>query len=431
MTYLETIEYLYSQLPVFQKIGKKALKPKLTNISELLEALGNPQNDFKSIHIAGTNGKGSSSHFLASILIESGHKVGLYTSPHLKDFRERFRINGQMVEESFVVDFVENHLELIKKINPSFFELSVALAFKLFSHEKVDIAVIEVGLGGRYDSTNIISNVALSLITNIGYDHMDILGDTLPKIAYEKAGIMKPLTPIVISEYHPETYPIFQNEAKLKESVLISAFEDYEILEEDSDLEFLKLRILDKSAQEVHVIQSGLVGEYQKQNIVGVIAAVRMLIKLGFRISLENLAEGIKNVVKNTQLQGRWQILNKTPLIICDTGHNEHALKVTIKKLIDFKKAKIHFVLGFVKDKDLEKVLSLFPSDALYYFTTFDSFRALSPSELQTEALKYGLDSSIYSNVNEALNHVKTIAKPKDIIFVGGSTYLVAELNNL
>jgi dihydrofolate synthase / folylpolyglutamate synthase len=431
MTYLETIEYLYSQLPVFQKIGKKALKPKLTNISELLEALGNPQNDFKSIHIAGTNGKGSSSHFLASILIESGYKVGLYTSPHLKDFRERFRINGQMVEESFIVDFVENHVELIKKINPSFFELSVALAFKLFSQEKVEIAVVEVGLGGRYDSTNIISNVVLSLITNIGYDHMDILGDTLPKIAYEKAGIIKSSTPVIISEYHSETYPVFQSEAKLKTTGLISAFENYEILSENSDLEVLQLQLKDKRTDEVYEIQSGLVGEYQKKNIIGVIASVDLLIKLGFQITSKNLSDGLKNVVKNTQLKGRWQILSKEPLIICDTGHNEHALKVTIKKLSDFNQAKLHFVLGFVKDKDLEKVLSLFPTDASYYFTTFDSFRALSPSELQTEAIKYCLDSSIYANVNEALDHVKTIANSKDIIFVGGSTYLVAELNNL
>jgi dihydrofolate synthase/folylpolyglutamate synthase len=242
---------------------------------------------------------------------------------------------------------------------------------------------------------------------------------------------MKTHTPVIISEYHAETLPIFRNESKLKESVLISAFEDYEILEEDSDLEFLKLRILDKSAQEVHEIHAGLVGEYQKQNIVGVMASVNLLIKLGINISSENLAEGIKNVVKNTQLKGRWQILSTSPLIICDTGHNEHALKVTIKKLLDFKKAKIHFVLGFVKDKDLDKVLNLFPIDASYYFTTFDSFRALSPSELQTEAHKYGLYSSIHTNVNEALSHAKTVAKPKDIIFVGGSTYLVAELNNL
>lgn len=431
MTYSETIDYLYSQLPVFQKIGKKALKPKLTNIISLLEAIGNPQNDFKSIHIAGTNGKGSSSHFLASILIESGYKVGLYTSPHLKDYRERFRINGKMADESFIVDFVENHLELIQKINPSFFELSVALAFKLFSVEKVDIAVVEVGLGGRYDSTNIISNVLLCLITNIGYDHMDILGDTLPKIAFEKAGIIKEQIPVVVSEYHPDTFPVFTNEALLKNSTIYLAEEKLQIISEKSTLMSLELEILDKETQEKYIITSGLVGEYQKQNILGVIETIKILTKLGFTTSFANVYDGLKNVVSNTQLKGRWQILDKKPLIICDTGHNDHALRITIGRLIAFKKTKIHFILGFVKDKDLEKVLSIFPKDAAYHFTTFDSFRALKPIELQSEAAKYGLLSNIYSNVNEALKHVKSIAEQKDIIFVGGSTYLVAELNNL
>ncbi len=431
MTYQETIEYLYSQLPVFQKIGKKALKPKLTNILNLLEALGNPQDDFKSIHIAGTNGKGSSSHFLASILIESGYKVGLYTSPHLKDFRERFRINGQMVNESFVVEFVENHLELIKKINPSFFELSVAMAFKLFSLEKVQIAVVEVGLGGRFDSTNIISNVILSLITNIGFDHIDILGDTLPKIAHEKAGIIKAGVPVIISEFHPETYPVFELEAKIHSVELIAAFENLIIIAENNDLRNLELEIQDKKSGEIYQIESGLVGEYQKQNILGVVSCIILLNELGYSISTLNLSKGIKNVVLNTQLKGRWQFIDENPLIICDTGHNEHALKRTIKKLLAFNKSKIHFILGFVKDKDLEKVLGLFPNNAAYYFTTFDSFRALSPLELQTEATKYGLNSSIYADVNEALAKVKFIADPKDIIFVGGSTYLVAELNNL
>jgi len=431
MTYSETIDYLYSQLPVFQKIGKKALKPKLTNIISLLEAIGNPQNDFKSIHIAGTNGKGSSSHFLASILIESGYKVGLYTSPHLKDYRERFRINGKMADESFIVDFVENHLELIQRINPSFFELSVALAFKLFSIEKVDIAVVEVGLGGRYDSTNIISNVILSLITNIGYDHMDILGDTLPKIAFEKAGIIKEQIPVVISEFNPETYPVFSNEALLKNSPIYLAGEKLQIVSEKSTLASLELVILDRETQEKYKLTSGLVGEYQKQNILGVIRTIQLLTKLGLSISFANMSAGLKNVVSNTQLKGRWQILDKKPLTICDTGHNDHALRITIGKLIAFKNTNIHFILGFVKDKDLEKVLSIFPKDAEYHFTTFDSFRALKPLELQSEAAKYGLDSKTYSNVNEALEHVKSIAEPKDIIFVGGSTYLVAELNNL
>lgn len=431
MTYSETIDYLYSQLPVFQKIGKKALKPKLTNIIDLLEALGNPQNDFKTIHVAGTNGKGSSSHFLTSVLIQSGYKVGLYTSPHLKDFRERFRINGQMADENFIVTFVENNLQLIKKIDPSFFELSVALAFKLFSEHKVDIAVVEVGLGGRYDSTNIISNLIFCLITNIGYDHMDVLGDTLPKIAFEKAGIIKDNVPVIISEFNSETYPVFESEAKSKNSELILASENLEIISEESNLQSLKLEIEDTNSKEIYHIESGLVGDYQKQNILGVVEGVILLNRLGYKVSSKNLFDGIKNVVKNTQLKGRWQILSENPLIICDTGHNEHALKVTIKKLIDFKKTKIHFILGFVKDKDLEKVLCLFPKDTEYHFTTFDSFRALKPSELQSEALKYGLNSNIYLDVNDALEQVKSIAQPKDIIFVGGSTYLVAELNNL
>jgi dihydrofolate synthase/folylpolyglutamate synthase len=307
----------------------------------------------------------------------------------------------------------------------------VALAFKLFSIEKVDIAVVEVGLGGRYDSTNIISNVILSLITNIGYDHMDILGDTLPKIAFEKAGIIKEQIPVVISEFNPETYPVFSNEALLKNSPIYLAGEKLQIVSEKSTLASLELVILDRETQEKYKLTSGLVGEYQKQNILGVIRTIQLLTKLGLSISFANMSAGLKNVVSNTQLKGRWQILDKKPLTICDTGHNDHALRITIGKLIAFKNTNIHFILGFVKDKDLEKVLSIFPKDAEYHFTTFDSFRALKPLELQSEAAKYGLDSKTYSNVNEALEHVKSIAEPKDIIFVGGSTYLVAELNNL
>lgn len=431
MTYSETIEYLYSQLPIFQKIGKKALKPKLTNIIALLEALGNPQNDFKSIHVAGTNGKGSSSHFLASILIESGYKVGLYTSPHLKDFRERFRINGEMVEESFVIAFVEDHLELINKINPSFFELSVALAFKLFSDKKVEIAVIEVGLGGRFDSTNIISNVVFSLITNIGFDHMEILGDTLPKIASEKAGIIKPFIPVILSEFHSETYLVFTEEAERNQSKLYLASENLKITREFSDLLSLKLEIDDKRTGETFHLDSGLTGEYQKQNLLGVIESYILLNKLAFKISKDNLLTGIKNVVKNTQLKGRWQVIGESPLIICDTGHNEHALKITLKKLNENKIGNLHFILGFVKDKDLDKIFPLLPADAHYHFTSFDSIRALTPVELQIKALKYDIKSDIYDNVNITLSEVKQIAMPNDIIFVGGSTYLVAELNEL
>lgn len=431
MTYPETIEYLYSQLPVFQKIGKKAIKPKLTNITALLNELGNPQNDFKSIHIAGTNGKGSSSHFMASVLMESGYKVGLYTSPHLKDFRERFRINGQMVEKSFVVDFVENHLELIKKIEPSFFELSVALAFKLFSIQKVDIAVVEVGLGGRFDSTNIISKIIFSLITNIGFDHMDVLGDTLPQIAFEKAGIIKKKVPVVVSEYNAETYPVFLSEAQKNSSELHLAAENFEVISETDSLESLNLVIKHRKSNELFEIESGLIGEYQKQNIIGLLQSYFLLNKLGYSISKENFLAGIKKVVENTQLKGRWQIIGHSPIVICDTGHNEHALKITLKKLQEKPIGVLHFILGFVKDKDLDKVLSLLPKNAKYYFTTFNSFRALKATELQEKAQKFGIKSEIFEDVNAALFQVKLLTQPNDIIFVGGSTYLVAELNDI
>lgn len=432
MTYVETIEYLYAQLPVFQKIGIKALKPKLTNIIALCEALGNPQDKFKSIHVAGTNGKGSTSHLLASILMESGIKVGLYTSPHLKDYRERFRINGEMAPESYIIDFVENHSELIKTIKPSFFEVSVAIAFKYFSDENVDVAVIEVGLGGRYDSTNIISNLLYTHITNIGYDHMDILGDTLQKIAFEKAGIIKAKVPVIVSEYSVETNEVFENEANQKRSEIVFASENYEIINESSDLEYLNLEIKNKSTQESFEINSGLIGQYQKNNIIGVLEAYYLLNKLEYSISKKNLLDGIKNVVINTSLKGRWQIIQRKPLVICDTGHNEHAFNITLKKLFANPNSKIHLILGFVKDKDLEKVFNLLPTNANYYFCSFASFRAINSSELQKEALKYKIQSITFNNVNQALEKVLSdYAKPNDVIFIGGSTYLVAELNNI
>ncbi|MCP9768196.1 bifunctional folylpolyglutamate synthase/dihydrofolate synthase [Lacihabitans sp. LS3-19] len=432
MTYDETIEYLYAKLPVFQKIGLKALKPKLTNIIALCEALGNPQDNFKSIHVAGTNGKGSTSHMLASILIEKGLKVGLYTSPHLKDYRERFRINGEMAPKSYIIEFIENYSELIKKIKPSFFEVSVAIAFKFFSDEKVDIAVIEVGLGGRFDSTNIISNLLFSLITNIGYDHMDILGDTLEKIAFEKAGIIKKGIPVIVSEYSVDTYKVFEDEAKKNNSEIKFASKNFDIFQESSDLQTLNLDIRNIYSQEIFKLSSGLVGQYQKNNIIGVLEAYTLLNKLGYNLSKEHLINGIKNVIVNTSLKGRWQILQNNPLVICDTGHNEHALKITLNKLFANQNSKIHLILGFVKDKDLEKVFSLLPLNANYYFCDFDSFRALKASELQKEALKYNFESKIYNNVNQALEQVlSNYAKSEDIVFIGGSTYLVAELNNI
>lgn len=431
MNYQETIRFLYDKLPAFQKIGAKAINPKLFNIIKLCERLGNPQNDFRSIHVAGTNGKGSSSHFLASILFEAGYKTGLYTSPHLKDYRERFRINGTMAPESYVITFVENNLDLIDEIKPSFFELSVALAFKYFSDEKVDIAVIEVGLGGRFDSTNIITPL-LSLITNIGLDHQDVLGDTLEKIAFEKAGIIKENIPVVISEYHDETHTVFKDIAKAKNAPITFARDHYEITGEHTGENIsLELTIKNRINGQTNRYISGLTGSYQKSNILGVITAVEILNSTGLAIAGQHLCNGLKNVISNTSLKGRWQVLSTRPLMICDTGHNEHALKITTRHFQSKASSGCHFVLGFVKDKDVNKVIGLFPSDARFYFCTFDSFRALNREELRAIADENLLKADYFDDVNEAIEAAKTNAGPEDFIFIGGSTYLVAEINNL
>jgi dihydrofolate synthase / folylpolyglutamate synthase len=427
--YDQTIAYLYKKLPVFQKIGKKAIKPKLTNISKLCEALGNPQNDFKSIHVGGTNGKGSSSHFLASILMEAGLKVGLYTSPHLKDFAERFKINGIDIPHVYIIDFVNQNIDLIDRIQPSFFELSVALAFMYFKDEKVDIAVIEVGLGGRYDSTNIIQPL-VSLITNIGLDHTDILGDTLEKIAYQKAGIIKETTPVVISEVNHQTREVFIKEAKQKNAAIIFAQDQIRHFDFKEDNGYLKARIINWNGEEIH-LWSSLIGEYQIPNIIGVVEVIKILIKLDFKISKKDIEIGIQNVVTNTNLKGRWQILNSKPLIICDTGHNAHALALTFEKLATMQATKKHLILGFVKDKDITNIVSYFPPNAVLHFCTFDSFRALQMADLQEFVFKNNLKAQFYEDVNQAITYVKELASEDDIIFIGGSTYLVAEIKNL
>ncbi len=430
MTYIETVEFLYAKLPAFQKIGNMALKPKLTNIIKLCSVLGNPQDYFKSIHIAGTNGKGSSSHFLASILIEKGFKVGLYTSPHLKDFRERFKVNGIDASEKYIIDFVEQHKDLIEEVQPSFFELTVVLAFQFFKDQSINIAVIEVGLGGRFDSTNIIQPI-LSLITNIGFDHMEILGDTIPKIAFEKAGIIKSFTPVVISEYNSESAPVFQEEALIKNAKIVFANELFKIESIESSPTKLKLIVKNILNSKEFVLDSGLVGEYQISNIIGVLAVIDQLNGLNFNINSENITKGIKNVVSNTNLKGRWQILANFPLTICDTGHNEHALKITLEKVNQIKFNKKHLIFGFVKDKELKNIVELFPKDATYYFCTFNSFRSLKINELKSFAESNNLNALYFEDVNLALAEANRIAKANDFIFIGGSTYLVAEINNL
>ena len=403
MNYQETLSWMFNRLPMFQTQGKNALNNKLDNILTFTSALGNPQTKFKSLHIAGTNGKGSSSSMLASILQEAGYKVGLYTSPHLKDFRERIKIDGKEIPEDYVVNFISENKSFLEKHSLSFFEMTVGMAFSDFAEEKVDIAVIEVGLGGRFDSTNIITP-EVSLITNISKDHTDILGDTLPKIAFEKAGIIKQNVPVVISEYQEETAPVFTARAKEMNAPIIFANHIETSLTTD------------------------LQGAYQEKNIKGVIAVTELLIHQGWDITPENIAQGLLHVVHNTNLKGRWQTLGSCPTIVCDTGHNVGGLTYVMEQLKKQTYTHLHIVVGFVKEKDVNSVLELFPKEATYYFCSPAIARGLNVDTLKEIATTKGLQGERYSSVAEALNAAKAQALPTDFIFVGGSTFVVAEV---
>jgi len=394
---------MFNRLPMFQTQGKNALNNKLDNILTFTSALGNPQTKFKSLHIAGTNGKGSSSSMLASILQEAGYKVGLYTSPHLKDFRERIKIDGKEIPEDYVVNFISENKSFLEKHSLSFFEMTVGMAFSYFAEEKVDIAVIEVGLGGRFDSTNIITP-EVSLITNISKDHTDILGDTLPKIAFEKAGIIKQNVPVVISEYQEETAPVFTARAKEIKAPII--FTNHIETSLTTDLQ----------------------GAYQEKNIKGVIAVTELLIHQGWDITPENIAQGLLHVVHNTNLKGRWQTLGSYPTIVCDTGHNVGGLTYVMEQLKKQTYTHLHIVVGFVKEKDVNSVLELFPKEATYYFCSPAIARGLNVDTLKEIATTKGLQGERYSSVAEALNAAKAQALPTDFIFVGGSTFVVAEV---
>ena len=403
MNYQETLSWMFNRLPMFQTQGKNALNNKLDNILTFTSALGNPQTKFKSLHIAGTNGKGSSSSMLASILQEAGYKVGLYTSPHLKDFRERIKIDGKEIPEDYVVNFISENKSFLEEHSLSFFEMTVGMAFSYFAEEKVDIAVIEVGLGGRFDSTNIIIP-EVSLITNISKDHTDILGDTLPKIAFEKAGIIKQNVPVVISEYQEETAPVFTTRAKEMKAPIIFA-----------------------NHIETSLI-TDLQGAYQEKNIKGVIAVIELLIHQGWDITSENIAQGLLHVVRNTNLKGRWQTLSSYPTIVCDTGHNVGGLTYVMEQLKKQTYTNLHIVVGFVKEKDVNSVLELFPKEATYYFCSPAIARGLNVNTLKEIATAKGLQGEAYSSVAEALNVAKAQALPTDFIFVGGSTFVVAEV---
>ncbi|MEY4541876.1 MAG: hypothetical protein RLZZ306_3633, partial [Bacteroidota bacterium] len=367
MTYLETIEYLYQQLPVFHRIGKKAFKADLNNTLKLCEHLGNPHQKFKSVHIAGTNGKGSSSHYLASILQSAGYKTGLYTSPHLKSYTERIRINGVPIPENEVVSFVERNKLFLEVLSPSFFEMSVGMAFEYFAKEQVDVAIIEVGLGGRLDSTNIITPI-LSLITNISFDHIDILGDTLPKIAFEKAGIIKQNIPVVISERNSETKNVFIDKSKNENAEIYFAEDYFEVKNYEEKNLLLELEILNKSKNENFKVQSQLVGTYQTKNILGVLKSVEILNQLDFSISHDSIFHGFKNVISQTGLQGRWQLLTKKPLMICDVAHNVAGISQIVKSINQIKYNKLWMIVGFVSDKDITGILALLPKNANYIF---------------------------------------------------------------
>ena len=403
MTYQQTITWMFDQLPMFQTKGTSALKHKLDNIQLFCQVLKNPQHNFPSIHVGGTNGKGSSSHAIASILQEAGYKVGLYTSPHLKDFRERIKINGKEVSQEFVVHFIEQNRPFLEENQLSFFEMTVAMAFSYFSEQKVDIAVIEVGLGGRFDSTNIIKP-EVSLITNIGKDHTDILGETLEKIAYEKAGIIKKNTPVVISEYNPITAAVFQKEAILKQA----------------DIQFVNNLSVSYSMD--------LKGKYQQKNIKGIVGVINVLQQKGWKIPQESIVKGFANIVKNTGLKGRWQVLAQNPKIICDTGHNKHGLILVLEQLLQEKYKHLHIVLGFVKEKNIEEILPMFPAQATYYFCRPNIPRGLDEVVLAQKANQIGLKGNSYSSVYSALEEAKQQSNREDVIFVGGSTFVVAEI---
>lgn len=433
MTYQQTLDYLYQQLPMFTRVGVSAFKKDLTNTLLLCEKLGNPQHQFKSIHVGGTNGKGSTSHMLAAVLQTAGYKTGLYTSPHLKDFRERIRINGEMIPEQEVVDFVETQQENMLKIEPSFFELTVATAFDYFAREKVDIAVIEVGLGGRLDSTNVITPL-LSVITNIGWDHMNLLGNSLQEIAVEKAGIIKPKVPVVIGEHQSEVADIFIAKAEQESAPIRFASEEWILqkAEKSNPLsEYLEVLVQQKSLlfQDLtSLFELDLTGTYQLKNLKTVLSSLDELQKSGFNISYDTVFTALKQVKLSTGLNGRWQTLSRQPLIICDTGHNPEGIKEVLENIIATPHNELHFVIGMVNDKDSSKILSLLPKQATYYFCKPDIPRGLASEVLKEQAENFDLLGTNFNTVKEALATAKQNAQPEDLIFIGGSTFVVAEV---
>ena len=428
MNYAQTLGYLFTQLPMFSRVGAAAYKPDLTNTIRLCEALGNPQQQFKSVHAAGTNGKGSTSHMLASVLQTAGYKTGLYTSPHLVDFRERIKIDGAYCSKEFVVEFTQKIKPLITTIQPSFFEITVAMAFSYFAEQKVDIAVIEVGLGGRLDSTNIITP-EVSIITNIGLDHTQFLGDTIPQIAGEKAGIIKKDVPCIVSEYTEETKPVF--DAAAIQTTLAYGSELYTILNTKYTHDYLEVEVLNKKTEGVENYKLDLSGIYQAKNIMGVLGAISILQTKGWQISNQHIIDGLSQVKKNTGLYGRWQMIGSNPTIVVDVAHNVAGIQTLLAQIKLVNHQQLHIVFGMVKDKDIDSVLALLPSQAIYYFTQAQIERAIDATELQKKASEHGLRGNIYTHVNEAISAAQKQAQVTDLIVVCGSVFLVGEIEGI
>jgi dihydrofolate synthase / folylpolyglutamate synthase len=433
MTYAETLDYLFNALPMFQRVGASAYKADLTNTISLCEHLGNPQETFKTIHVAGTNGKGSTSHALASVFQAAGYKTGLYTSPHLKSFTERIRIDGKEITEEDVVEFVANNRVFLDQLQPSFFEMTVGMAFWYFAKESVDIAVIEVGMGGRLDSTNVI-HPELCVITTIGFDHTQFLGNTLPLIAGEKAGIIKQGVPVVISQTQKETQEVFSQQAAAKQAAIVFADQLWEVTKlpesEDPNIQQpsnFKVRSSDGEFN----LKFGLNGDYQRFNLPGILEAVKQLRNQGWNLSDKALQVGLESISEQTGLKGRWQLLQVKPIILADTGHNEAGIGEVVYQLKKYSYSKLWMVIGMVNDKDISKVLDLLPKEANYIFCQASIPRAMDAHELARKGNEKGLIGQVIPTVSEALEFARKNADSDDLIFVGGSTFVVAEIENL
>lgn len=428
MTYPETLDFLYEQLPMFSRVGSSAIRKGLRNIRTLCETLGEPQQDFRCIHIAGTNGKGSVSHMLAAVMQSAGYRTGLYTSPHLSDFRERIRVDGGMVDESFVTSFTERIKPLIEQIGPSFYEITVAMAFQYFRERGVDVAVIETGLGGRLDSTNIVTP-EVSVVTNIGWDHMQLLGDTLIEIAVEKAGIVKPGVPVVVGEWDAETANVFGKTSQAREAPLRFADRVAEVVSAREDFPFLEVKVKRQGEEPERGYLLELPGIYQTKNLLTVLATVDVLREKGWRIDEGAVEEGLRRTRELTGLQGRWETLRLSPRVVLDVAHNEPGIRQLLVQLRSTPHSRLRIVIGMVRDKDVSAVLKLLPRDAEYLFTRADVPRAMPVEELAARAAEAGLQGRSFADVNTALQTAVRESSPDDLVLVCGSIFLVGEVD--